>query len=73
MASKQVLVLLTFLLASISADQTWYNFKTTWDIVRGFYDQPRTEAEALAAGWVQVSNNCEEGAEYDFKSFFFLV
>ena len=50
----------------VQADQYWYSLKTTWGATpfQGFYDQPRTLQEALDAGWVQVSNDCSEGARY---------
>ncbi len=53
-----------FLAFEAQAEQTWYNFKTTWSTTPfdGFYDQPRTVDEAVQAGWVQVSNNCEDGS-----------
>ena len=55
-----------FLAFEAQAEQTWYNFKTTWSTTPfdGFYDQPRTVDEAVQAGWVQVSNNCEDGSSF---------
>lgn len=58
---KLVFLLFSFLIFA-QAEQTWYNFKTTWATFGGFYDQPRTVSEAEAAGWIQVSNDCSDGA-----------
>jgi len=61
---QKLTVVAAFAIVSIQADQTWYNLKTTWGPtpLNGFYDQPRTVEEANYAGWVQVSNDCAEGA-----------
>ena len=32
----------------------------------GFIGQPRTTAEAIDAGWQQISNDCSEGARFLF-------
>ena len=47
----------------VNADQTWYNFKSTWTalVYDGFWDHPRTESEAKAAGWRLISNDCSDG------------
>ena len=48
---------------STQADQTWYNFKTTFaPHLGGKNDQPRTIDEAEKAGWLVVSDDCSEGA-----------
>ena len=46
------------LLSSVSAGQHWPNLKTTFAInpFSGFYSQPRTSAEAVAAGWKLLSS-----------------
>ena len=47
------------------ADQTWYNFKTTFSPLKGgSNDQPRSIDEAINAGWLIVSDDCSEGARY---------
>ena len=50
----------------VQAEQNWYSFKTTWSVTPfdGFIDQPRTEAEAKAQGWLLVSNDCSPEAKY---------
>merc|ERR1719273_201540 len=50
---------------STQADQTWYNFKTTYaPHLGGRNDQPRTIDEAEQAGWLVVSDDCSEGASF---------
>ena len=65
---QKLTVIVVFAIVSAQADQTWYNLKTTWGPtpLQGFNDQPRTVEEANNAGWVQVSNDCAEGARYVF-------
>ena len=50
--------------SSIEAEQNWYSFQVHWTplVFDGFVSQPRTAAEAEAAGWQLVSNDCSEGA-----------
>ena len=69
---QKLTVIVAFAIVSAQADQTWYNLKTTWGPtpLNGFYDQPRTVEEANNAGWVQVSNDCTEGARYVVTQFF---
>ena len=63
---SQITLLSSFLLfvACTHAEQNWYSLQTTWAALpfQGFFNQPRTEAEALEAGWTQVSNDCSGGA-----------
>ncbi len=51
----------------VLADQTYYNFKTTWgpDPIFGtaFFDQPRTVKEADDAKFKKVSS-CSDSDEY---------
>merc|ERR1712004_938145 len=63
---QKLTVIVVFAIFSAQAEQTWYNLKTTWGPtpLNGFYDQPRTVEEANNAGWVQVSNDCAEGASF---------
>jgi hypothetical protein len=54
--------------ALASADQKWYNLRTTWMFnpldSLAFAAQPRTVAEAEAEGWVEIDNQCDvEGAQ----------
>jgi len=46
--------------------QNWYNFRMgfTPNPFDGFIGQPRTTAEAIDAGWQQISNDCSEGASF---------
>ena len=54
-----------FAIVGTQADQTWYNFKTTFSpLYGGKNDQPRTIDEAINAGWLVVSDDCSEGARY---------
>lgn len=48
--------------------QNWYNFRMgfTPNPFDGFIGQPRTTAEAIDAGWQQISNDCSEGARFLF-------
>ena len=73
MVLKETLIYLVLFAASIqagknqkifSSGQNWYNFKMGFspNPLSGFYDQPRTTAEAIDAGWQQISNDCSEGA-----------
>ena len=73
MVLKETLIYLALFAASIqagknqkifSSGQNWYNFKMGFspNPLSGFYDQPRTTAEAIDAGWQQISNDCSEGA-----------
>merc|ERR1712168_1689750 len=66
MVLKKVTFVIALVIASTQAEQTWYNLKTTWGPtpLQGFNDQPRTVEEANNAGWVQVSNDCAEGASF---------
>jgi hypothetical protein len=55
-------------LSMASAEQKWYNLRTTWMFnpldSLAFAAQPRTVAEAEAEGWVELDNQCEvEGAK----------
>lgn len=57
-----------------TADQKWYNLRTTWMFnpfdSLAFAAQPRTVAEAEADGWVLVDNQCEiEGAKFAGKRY----
>jgi len=63
---QKLTVVAAFVIVSAQAEQTWYNLKTTWGPtpLQGFNDQPRTLAEANNAGWLQVSNDCAEGASF---------
>ena len=58
--------LFCMLACMVNADQTWYNFKSTWTalVYDGFWDHPRTESEAKAAGWRLISNDCSDGIRY---------
>ena len=58
--------LFCILACMVNADQTWYNFKSTWTalVYDGFWDHPRTESEAKAAGWRLISNDCSDGIRY---------
>ena len=71
MSLQKLTVIVVFTIVSAQADQTWYNLKTTWGPtpLNGFYDQPRTVEEANNAGWVQISNDCTEGARYVVTQF----
>jgi len=46
--------------------QNWYNFRIgfTPNPFDGFIGHPRTKAEAIDAGWQQISNDCSEGASF---------
>ena len=48
---------LLFLSVALSSGQKWPALKTTFSInpFSGFYDQPRTSAEAEAAGWELIA------------------
>merc|ERR1712018_1070784 len=52
--------------SSIETEQNWYSFQVHWTplVFDGFVSQPRTAAEAEAAGWQLVSNDCSEGASF---------
>ena len=62
---KFTLAIFAILIASSidwgSANQHWPNLKTTWNLnpFGGFNDQPRTVAQAEAAGWKLASDSCE--------------
>jgi len=58
--------LFCILACMVNADQTWYNFKSTWTalVYDGFWDHPRTESEAKAAGWRLISNDCSDGISF---------
>ena len=65
MVLKSILLLFAvFAASSIEAEQNWYSFQVHWTplVFDGFVSQPRTAAEAEAAGWQLVSNDCSEGA-----------
>ena len=49
---------------TFSSEQNWYNFKMGFSLnpLNGFEGQPQTTAEAIDAGWQQISNDCSEGA-----------
>ena len=54
-------------MAVTSADQIWYNLRTTWMFnpldSLAFAAQPRTVAEAESEAWVEIDNQCDvEGA-----------
>ena len=62
------------LIAFANAGQNWYNFKTHWTplVFDGFQDRPRTVADAEANGWTKISEDCTDGAKYEFfKEFVF--
>ena len=61
--------LFCILACMVNADQTWYNFKSTWTalVYDGFWDHPRTESEAKAAGWRLISNDCSDGIRYSIN------
>ena len=61
---QRLTIVVIFAIIGTQAEQNWYSLKTTWGATPfdGFYDQPRTVQEAMDAGWVQVSNDCSEGA-----------
>ena len=48
--------------------QNWFNFRIgfTPNPFDGFIGHPRTKAEAIDAGWQQISNDCSEGARFLF-------
>jgi hypothetical protein len=51
-----------------NAEETFYNFKTTWSVnIFGYFnDQPRTMTEAGAAGWRIVWDGCADGADVKY-------
>jgi len=66
---KSILLLFALFAASssiVEAEQNWYSFQVHWTplVFDGFVSQPRTAAEAEAAGWQLVSNDCSEGASF---------
>merc|ERR1712141_304697 len=63
---QKLTVVAAFVIVSAQTEQTWYNLKTTWGPtpLQGFNDQPRTLEEANNAGWLQVSDDCSEGASF---------
>merc|ERR1712110_63661 len=63
---QKLTVVAAFVIVSAQAEQTWYNLKTTWGPtpLQGFNDQPRTLEDAKNAGWLEVSNDCDEGASF---------
>jgi hypothetical protein len=50
-------------MALASANQKWYNLRTTWKFnpsdSLAFAPQPRTVAEAEAEGWLELDNLCK--------------
>ncbi len=63
---KFVVVALT-LVAVVNADQTFYNFLTTWGLIpspvgNAYVAQPRTETDAINEGFVKISG-CEDDSE----------
>ena len=54
-----VLTVTTFYVCATRKVQNWYNLKLPFAInpLSGFYDQPRTVAEAEHAGWAKVSGS----------------
>ena len=45
----------------MQSKQNWNNLKTTFNInpFKGFYDQPRTVADAELSGWTKVDDSVE--------------
>merc|ERR1711992_64516 len=59
-------ILLLAFVASSWASQSWYNLRTPFNInpLSGFYQMPRTEADAIGLGWIKVSDGCGGGATF---------
>jgi charged multivesicular body protein 7 len=69
-----ILALSLGFIAMSSADQKWFNLRTTWMFnpldSLAFAPQPRTVAEAEGEGWIELDNQCDvAGAKFAGRRF----